>query len=396
MTGLRAFVLFAAFALLPPVLPAFASPEGEELFVKHRCVRCHTVGRGRFAGPDLKGVFDRHSREAVLRWITDPSAVYAAEGRMPVNEGYPPMPPTGVGSRDAEILADYLFSLKDAPPPPPDGGVISGKVINRTAEAPAQGVTVSLGSFLGDRLVSSRSEETAAVGGFAFRGLSWSAAHKLSINSNGVAYETAGMVFKPAQNEIEVDLPIYDPSRSDKFVRTELHHLIIEPFEGGARVVEFLELSNTGKTAFISSGAGALAGVPAGAESVRVVHGAGGGDSFTLLPGASRVALSYTVPARGASAAFAKKLQYKTESFVVVSPETGGIAVEGLGEGGRVSGDGGEDLFRWSGEGLPKGKRISVSVRSSRESRPAWVLPFAVFALVIAGAVLFGRVWKRG
>ncbi len=387
--------------------------EGETLFVERGCVRCHTVGRGRFAGPDLKGVFGKYSREGVVLWITDPSAVYKAGGKVPVNEGYPPMPQTRVGTGEAEKIADYLLSLQDIPDESQEGGAIGGKVVNRTRGEPAGGIEVALGSFLGDRQISSRSEETGSEGEFRFEGVEWTAAHKISIVSGGVFYETDKMVFKPGQREIDISLPIYETGSDDGAIAVELSHIIVEPSEGGVSVVEFVEFANRGDTVVVSGGEGGESatlrfGVPKEAEDLRFIHGLdasgifkqdGGFSSRPVLPGLKRAVLSYRIPFEsgvfgGGRAVFAKTLEYRTESFAVIAPASGGVTVEGLGEGKSVSGEDGRVFSRWDGAAFEKGYEVRISVRSSGGERPAWVLSVAVFAcvLLVAGAyAVFGR-----
>ncbi|KAB2832619.1 MAG: cytochrome c, partial [Candidatus Dadabacteria bacterium] len=58
---------------------------GRDQFIENRCVRCHTIGRGRFVGPDLSGVGDKYTREDLIKWIENPQQVYQATGKMPVN-----------------------------------------------------------------------------------------------------------------------------------------------------------------------------------------------------------------------------------------------------------------------------------------------------------------------
>ena len=70
-----------------------AQVPGESVFIQGKCARCHTLGRGRFVGPDLLGVGDRYSRDDLIRWARDPESIYAERKKKPINEGYPPMPP---------------------------------------------------------------------------------------------------------------------------------------------------------------------------------------------------------------------------------------------------------------------------------------------------------------
>ncbi len=403
------FRIFAAFFILL-VSNYYGAPvyalEGGELFVSKRCVRCHTIGRGRFVGPDLKAVFDKYPREKIVLWITNPSAVYAAEG-MPVNEGYPPMPRTDVSPEDAEKIADYLFSLNDIAPVPPDG-VFVGRVINETTGSPAAGMEVSLGSFMGDRPISILAENTGEDGGFIFEGLSWGASHKISIQKDGVLYETDKMVFQPGQKEIRVSLPVYETTKDDRSISLEFNHLIVEPFEDAVRVAELAGFVNSGKVVVVSDEnnkdpSTLRLGVPAAATNLNFIHR--GGDSgdvseqtpaFTLpmLPGSKTVLFSYEIPFSGGifgseKAVFTKTLQYDTASFVVLSPALEGVRVEGLGDGGRVSGKDGKVFINWEGGWLKKGDKVKISVSLDGGKRPVWFFPFLIFTFVLTAAVLF-------
>lgn len=393
------FFIFAAFFASPFLFPGDCeADEGGKLFVERGCVRCHTIGRGRFAGPDLKGVFDRYSRDEIVLWATDPSAVYEARGGAPVNEGYPPMPPTNVSPREAEKIADYLFSLRDVAPDAADGGVLFGKVMNETTGKPAAGVKISLASFIAERLASEYFETSGGNGGFRFEGLSWSASHKLSIQKDGVLYETDKMVFAPRQREIETTLPIYETTTDTGVIVLELAHVIVEPSEGGIRVAEFVEFANRGTKAVVSSEenlATLRLGVPKGAENVNLIHGADSQSSvfaLPVLPGLKKIVFSYLIPFRAEEkTVFTKTLEYDAASLVVISSALGGIEVRGLGEKKRVSGEDGRVFVRWDAQNLAKGAKVEILVKSPPSQHPAWLLPLMVFALVLTFTVLLRR-----
>jgi len=58
--------------------PALAK-QGKSLFQKKGCVGCHTIGKGRMAGPDLLGVTDRRTEDWLKRWIKAPDAMYDSD-----------------------------------------------------------------------------------------------------------------------------------------------------------------------------------------------------------------------------------------------------------------------------------------------------------------------------
>jgi cytochrome c2 len=56
-------------------LASLASAQDPESFYKKNCAACHSIGRGRLAGPDLKGVSERKDREWLVRFMLDPKGV---------------------------------------------------------------------------------------------------------------------------------------------------------------------------------------------------------------------------------------------------------------------------------------------------------------------------------
>ena len=54
-------------------LNVLAQSAGENIF-KTKCASCHTIGQGKFIGPDLQGVTERRTQEWLISWITDNKA----------------------------------------------------------------------------------------------------------------------------------------------------------------------------------------------------------------------------------------------------------------------------------------------------------------------------------
>jgi len=84
--------------------------DGAQLFVV--CSACHTIGKGKLVGPDLKGVNDRHQKEWLHRFIKnsqeviqsgDPVAVKLFEENNKV-----PMPPNNLTDEQIDILLEYI------------------------------------------------------------------------------------------------------------------------------------------------------------------------------------------------------------------------------------------------------------------------------------------------
>jgi mono/diheme cytochrome c family protein len=88
-------------------------PAGERLFLALGCIRCHTVGKGKYVGPDLAGVGQRRPRPWLRRWLLDPPGMIAGdeEARKMAKEFPIPMPVMGLSEREVDLIADYLMSL---------------------------------------------------------------------------------------------------------------------------------------------------------------------------------------------------------------------------------------------------------------------------------------------
>ncbi len=57
--------------------PFAGMTDGKELF-RNICGACHTVGKGKLIGPDLKDVHQRHSRDWLFRWIRSSQSLVQA------------------------------------------------------------------------------------------------------------------------------------------------------------------------------------------------------------------------------------------------------------------------------------------------------------------------------
>ena len=243
MRSFSVFV-FLFFLSLPGGLPsAQAGPSGEEIFVQGKCVRCHTLGRGRFVGPDLLGVGRRYSRDDLIRWARDPESIYAEKNKKPVNEGYPPMPPMNLSESDARKVADYLLSY-ESPPGLSESGTIKGRVKNVTTGKPEAGRDVVLISYMGDRKENRHFAKSDSMGNFSFSSLKWDRSYEIVLFHQGVQYVSGKMVFLPGEDGITLDLPVYDTTTSDENISLRSLNLIVYPDNGGAdvNVTSFMSL----------------------------------------------------------------------------------------------------------------------------------------------------------
>jgi cytochrome c551/c552 len=385
---------------------------GEELFIQYRCVRCHTIGRGKFVGPDLKGVGDRYARTEVLRWIENPQLIYSSSGKMPINPGFPPMPPMQVPPQAAQSIADYILSAKPGSDAS-SGGTVAGKVVNGSDEAARSGVEVTITPFMGDVAGTGQTIASDAEGAFSFDELPWDRSYAISVNYKGAEYTTDKMVFNPGEDRKTLNLPVYEPSLSDENIRIEEAHLIVQVLDGDVTVADLNVFNNTGDTIYI--GGKELSegrkeslrySLPEGAFNLNFIHGldtesvvtteGGFSDTTSILPGPKRAVFSYNVPLKSGNAIIEKSILYPTSSFLLLILETENkFVVEGLSEEEPVVINN-EKFLKWTGLDLPAGSEVVIEIKSGLAGRGDYVkwAALTVLAVIVLSGVAYSLVRK--
>lgn len=91
-----------------------AAESGEQVF-QSRCTACHTIGKGKLVGPDLKGVISRRDEGWLIRQIKEPDSLIAENDpiAMQLVKEANGMPMVQLGLTDAEVAAviSYLKSI---------------------------------------------------------------------------------------------------------------------------------------------------------------------------------------------------------------------------------------------------------------------------------------------
>jgi cytochrome c oxidase cbb3-type subunit 2 len=93
-------------------------PSGEKIFLGAGCLACHTVGKGKLVGPDLRDIRARRDRAWLRRWLADPPDVLAREPaiRKEFQDYKVQMPKLDLNGAEIEALIDYLLGLRPAAP----------------------------------------------------------------------------------------------------------------------------------------------------------------------------------------------------------------------------------------------------------------------------------------
>ena len=116
-TGLKLSVVTLAVLItftltLPRYIWSKEEPyeEGKGLFQSKGCVGCHTIGKGKLTGPDLKGVTQRRSEEWLKKWIKSPDTMVFTDptAKELLKQYLTPMPNLGLTDEEVNALISYL------------------------------------------------------------------------------------------------------------------------------------------------------------------------------------------------------------------------------------------------------------------------------------------------
>ena len=105
------FIRFLVLGVSLFSLDTFAQA-GKTIF-DSKCLTCHTLGKGKLIGPDLKGITQRRKLEWIKKMIKDPETMLKTDDTAKkLLQEYNNIPMINMGLKDAEITAviEYLKS----------------------------------------------------------------------------------------------------------------------------------------------------------------------------------------------------------------------------------------------------------------------------------------------
>ena len=405
--GFSVFI-FLFFLIFQQVsVSAQVQPSGEEIFTQGKCSRCHTIGRGRFVGPDLLGVGERYSRDDLIKWAQDPENIYAERKKKPVNDGYPPMPPMNLSGTDAQKVADYLLGYTP-PPGLSESGMITGHVKNITTDKPEAGQDLVLISYMGDRQEKRYFAKSDSLGRFSFSSLGWDRSYEIMLFHQGVQYVSGKMVFPPGEDRITLDLPIYDTTSSDENISLPSLNVIIYPDDEGAcvNVTSLYVFENSGDTVFTGEQAGSdtttlVFPIPEEAENVAFSDGLNPEaverkgeklyNKLPFLPGMKRVALGYSLPLSQIGGKFPIGFDYEVGDLAVFVRKTElGIRIEQPRAVGKEIMIHDEAFLKYELSDLKPGSVVAVvSNTSFLKSDLSKYLPVILFFIFAAVGIMY-------
>lgn len=384
---------------------------GDELFTEKRCVQCHTIGRGRFVGPDLYNVKNRYSPEEIIKWAVNPQFIYGEKGKVPLNEGYPPMPPMNLSQSEAEKVSEYLinFKLREGLA---EKGTIKGTITNETTAQNAADVEIVLRSYLGDVEQNEIFKKVDDNGSFSFEGLDWNRSYELTVLYQQAQYTSSKMVFVPNQDTIDLQLPVFDSTESDQNISINNLHTIIYPSSDKklVNVTNIYEFLNSEKNIYVgsslqnenSSRKTLVFNVSIGAKNVNFLSGINPEnvikngnqyfDTAAVNPGFRNVVLSYDLPLESFETTLILEPHYKVNNLIVLVKKEGVNAeVKDIGDPVDVVIE--SDTFeKYEKSDLSRGEKVLVSFKGVFVFKDLKkYIPILLFGIFIFAGIIYSR-----
>jgi mono/diheme cytochrome c family protein len=101
----------AAFALIPLATGQAAQAADGSAIFSSKCAACHTIGKGKTVGPDLKGITTKEDHAWLVKWVSSPSALIKAGDPHATQlvKQYPvQMPDLGLSPADVDAVLGYV------------------------------------------------------------------------------------------------------------------------------------------------------------------------------------------------------------------------------------------------------------------------------------------------
>ncbi|MBI2907399.1 MAG: hypothetical protein HYX92_07080 [Chloroflexi bacterium] len=325
------------------------------------------------------------------------------------------------------ILAQFVFPLATSLRAETMDKLVTGRIRNGTPGGEAVGQTeVTLKTFDRDKEAGSVNVRTDASGAFRFSKVPHSSGwmHTVSAQYREVEYFAQAFSIPDDQEVKEVELLVYELTDSDKAIKLERSHAVIEvdPETQEIFVVEYGVFVNEGDRTLAGvkgpGGRGVATlrfSVPLGAQDLRGQFGRvplgllPSEDSFTanhpVPPGATDVSLYYRLAYNSSDFAITRSVPYQAKVADVFFGDVGanvnvkGLVSKGPFDAQRRSGESPYDGQRrkylyFSGQDVPAGADLTISLSNLplKSPFPMWLWPALAVVPVAAGV---GFVYMR-
>ena len=220
-------------------------------------------------------------------------------------------------------------------------GVLSGTVIDRTANGPARDVEVLL--FRPESPEPIARVVSDAKGRFAFRDIA-PGDYFLGASHLGVPYVRRDVRVAAGAPVVTAALEVYQATTDASAVSIEGDHLLVQPEKDGARVIEIVVYNNAGTRTYLGeitpaspTGNRLVVPLPEGYTQLdgqqwlldRIAsHTESGFDlALPLTPGQTQVAFNYHIPGGFLGMNLGRRFPFPVKSVSVLVPASGGWRV---------------------------------------------------------------------
>jgi cytochrome c551/c552 len=98
------------------LVPAIRAQDGSALF-KNNCASCHTIGKGKLVGPDLKDVGSKHTEVWLLNWVKSSQSMVKKGDKEAIAvfkaNNMIPMPDQAIPAGDVKAIFGFVTSSGD-------------------------------------------------------------------------------------------------------------------------------------------------------------------------------------------------------------------------------------------------------------------------------------------
>jgi hypothetical protein len=325
-------------------------------------------------------------------------------------------------SQVATVVLAILLLMWPAAAGAQASGAIEGAVINGTAgSGPPVGIEVTLRVFSGMEEGTSLTATTDAEGKFRFENLDTGPdlSYLVLATYEGVTYSQGLLSFEPDQEEISVELLVYDTTTDDAQVGVERAHMFLTLSEGGVEVTELYVFANAGDRTYV--GTEEVDGrlwtsqflLPGGGHDLVFDDGSLGQrflsvqsgfvDTEPQWPGSTSVMFHYVLDCERGECDLSREIQHPIANLNVLIPDAD-IQVQSA----QLSFEGtrdaqGETYLNYVGHDLVPGERLDLrlslgeadSIAVAPRSGGSQALPWIILGTVLVGLALVYPFWRR-
>jgi cytochrome c551/c552 len=137
--------LILSLAIAISTISVSFAQDGEQLF-KTTCTTCHTIGKGKLVGPDLRDVQNRHEKAWILKWVKSSQTLVKAGDAQAVklfnDNNRIPMPDHALSDDQISSILGFIVSKS--------ADLASGKATEQTNISNAPSAAVSSDSKIGN------------------------------------------------------------------------------------------------------------------------------------------------------------------------------------------------------------------------------------------------------